>query len=583
MKRKTVIKGLVVAFSIVCLLVLSGMIASPELYSEEQTVSTMAHARPVPDERPADRRMEMVVPAMADLMDQTGTIVLHVREKDFEKAEEDLARYIEASRSFNNLVISLDMSESDIREFAEGNMENMDALATLIEKSKRMDELSRLEVVYQDGEDSENLYSISYEGEALQMKMEEALTRYQDRQTTMTEIGTKYDLPVSSYIHSVSGFAGVVNETDRTRQAWNVGHDDDQPASGILVSPHSASYGDIVQVSGMIPMTSAGTVSLYLDGKEWTSATTDHAGRYAAAIPASSLSAGRHLIYAVHDGVYSDVTEFEVLAAPAALTLEAEPIVSRGEENVLCRGTLLCEGKAVEGAQITITSDDGISLMAETDRDGAYSCTGRLAAGPRQLRATVSEDLLPLQPTASESVGVEVPEPSTWVTVLAMKTAAVLLVGIGVALAVRHRRARRRSRHLIVVPRRAEIPPGEEWTGIAPDAASPPVEWTPSAVEEQYAALLSSGRYGDAVRLLYLAIAARIGHALKIRNYTTLTPREVLGIAGATTTPSAPSALSKFILSYERVRYGRPAPSHEQTRYLRQLYDHASDQGGDEH
>ncbi|QSZ66437.1 carboxypeptidase regulatory-like domain-containing protein [Methanofollis aquaemaris] len=578
MKRKMVLKGMVAAFSLVCLVILSGMFASPVLYSDEQVVSTPAHARPVPNERAQDGRMDMVVPAMADLMDQSGTIVLHVREKDFEKAEEDLVRYMEASRSFNNLVVSLDMTESDISEFTEGNMENMGALATLLEESRRMDELSRLEVVYQDEKDSENFYSVTYEGEALQMKMEEALKRYQGQQTAMTDIGTKYDLPVSSYVQSVSAFAGVVDETDRTRQGWGERHDDGRPAPSISVSPPSVSYGDSVRVSGVTSGRSAETLSLFLDGREWTTATVDRAGRYAAAIPASSISAGRHLLYATHDGGYSEVAEFEVLAAPAALTLEVGPSASGWEENIVCSGTLLSRGEPVEGAGVTITSDDGTTLSAKTDAEGSYSCTGRIEPGPRELRAAVSGEALPLRYTVSDTVEMDVPEPGALVTALVMKAAAVLIAGIGVALAVRHRQARRRSRNLLAIPRRPVGPPEGVWPGTAPDAVSQAREWTPSEVKERYADLISRGRYGDAIRLLYLSIAARIGRDQKIGNYNALTPREVLGIA----TAAAPAGgLSGFIGAYEKVRYGRSEPSYEQTACLQRLYDQNSDYGGE--
>ncbi|QYZ77924.1 carboxypeptidase regulatory-like domain-containing protein [Methanofollis formosanus] len=554
------------------------MIASPVLYSEEQVLFTPAHARPVTNERSQNGQMEMVVPAMADLMDQTGTIVLHVRERDFEKAEEDLARYIEASRSFNNLVVSLDMTESDIREFAEGNMENMDALATLIEESKRMDELSRLEVIYQDEKNSENFYSVTYEGEALQMKMEEALERYQHQQTKMTDIGTKYDLPVSSYVQSVSGFAGVVEENDRTHQGWDTPPENDRPAPSISVSPPSASYGDSVQVSGVIPDRSTGTLSIFLDGREWTTAAADKTGRYAAFIPVSSIRAGRHLLYAVHDGGYSDVAEFEVLAAPADLALEAGPAASGWEENLLCSGTLFCGGVPVEGARVTIASDDGTTLAAETDAEGSYSCTGRLEPGIRELRAVVSGESQPLRYTISDTVEVEVPEPGARVTALVMKAAALLIIAIGTVLGIRRRQAGQPSRNLLASSRRTDIPLGGVWFGTEPDTVSQACEWTPSQVDERYTDLLSAGRYGDAIRLLYLSIAARIGKEQKIRNYTALTPREVLGIA----TAAAPAGgLSGFIRAYEKVRYGRSEPSYEQTTCLHRLYDHADGHGGE--
>ncbi|MBP2145052.1 hypothetical protein J2129_000506 [Methanofollis sp. W23] len=583
MKRKTVVQGVgVTALSLACLLVLHGMITSPILYSEDRPLSTLAHARPSPDERPHDGRVETVVPTMEDLMDRTETIVLHVREKDFEKAEEDLARYIEASRTFNTLIVSLDMTESDVREFAEGNMEHLAALTALLEKSKRMDELSRLEVVYQDEEDPGYSSSISYEGEALQMKMEEAMERYQDQQTTMTEVGTKYDLPVASYIHSATVFAGVVNETDHARQAWTPGPGDnrpDPPAPAVSVDPPSATYGETIQVSGTTLVVSSRAVSLFLDGTEWTTATADQAGGYVAAVQASSLGAGRHLVYAVHDGVYSDPTEFEVVAAPAALTLEAGPLPSGGEENVACRGTLFCQGRPVDGAQVTVTSDDGASLTAETNRAGAYSCTGHLAPGQRALRAEVSEDLLPIRPTVSESVEVAVPEPGARVTVPVMQAAAVLLMGIGASAVARHWRALRRARHLCVVPGRKVTPAGG-WPGRPPDGGggTRSAAWTPGAVDAQYAVFIAAGRYSDAVRLLYLALAARIGTALGVGNYTALTPREVLGIAAA----GAPPALSGFIHGYEKVRYGRHEPSYEQTEHLRRLYTRASGTGGDD-
>ena len=111
--------------SLAIILICGSMITSPILYSAENASSTAHHADPSLISRTAENRAGSVVPAMDNLIESTGTIVLNIKNKDFKAAQADLEAYMAASRSFNSLVVNLDLSESEIGEFVEINRENM--------------------------------------------------------------------------------------------------------------------------------------------------------------------------------------------------------------------------------------------------------------------------------------------------------------------------------------------------------------------------------------------------------------------------------------------------------------------------
>jgi hypothetical protein len=565
MKRRHM-QWVLAGVSLAIILICGSMITSPILYSAENASSTAHHADPSLISRTAENRAGSVVPAMDNLIESTGTIVLNIKNKDFKAAQTDLESYMAASRSFNSLIVNLDLSESEIGEFVDINRENIESLSTLFEESKRFEEISSLEVVYRDEENPEALYSVAYEGEALRMKMEEAYQRYAAQQSSLQSVSSRYGLSTASYNQSVTEFAAVVGETEAAQESRL----DAIPKNDVFplilgIEPTTATFGDRILIAGTLYRSPGQEVGISIDSRLWGTAVTDINGRYAAYYPVTAIGTGKHLIYTSRGSRYSDVIEFTIVPAPAALTLEATQGDYGAGENVLFTGTLSSLDRPVSNALVSIVPDEGAAIQVLTDEKGVYSCTGLLDPGIREVKAVVSGESLPFAYTASSPVTVDVPHAWMGFASLVMKGAVILVLGLGLEFmvrSIREQRSKRRatpiSRHEIPVLRQPALPP-------APIAEP----LSPAEVARQYALHVGNGDYREAIRTLYLALAGRIGRKAEIRNYIAWTPREILG---ATSGASEAKNLAEFIGKYEHSHYGTTETSHGQAEALLRWY-----------
>jgi len=570
MKRRY-IKGFLAGLSLVVIVICGSLVTSPVLYSAENTSSTAYHTDPTIITRSQDTDAGAVVPAMGDLIESTGTIVLNIKNKDFKAAQDDLENYIAASRSFNNLVVNLDLTESEIGEFMDVNGENIESLSTLLEESERFDDLSTLEVVYRDEGNPEALYSVTYEGEALRMKMQEAYQRYAAQQSSLLNVSSHYGLSTASYNQSVETFAAVVGETDTAQESRM----DAIPKNDVFpltlgIEPTTATFGDQILITGTLYHSPEREVGIYIDSRLWKTAFTDLNGRYAAYYPVTAIGTGKHLIYAAQGSRYSDVIEFTILPAPATLTLTATTGDYGNGDNVLCTGTLSSLGRPVANAPVEIVPDYGAWIQAVTDEQGRYSCTGQMNTGIREVRAVVSGEVLPLAYTTSSPVVLEIQHAWVAFASLAMKAVAVLFFALGLDFVIRSIRERRSKRRATPLSRR-EIPVLRQ---PVPPSLEMPGMLTPAEVARRYALHLGNGEYGEAVRTLYLSIADRIGRRAEIRNYAAWTPREILGAASGT---KGATHLATFVGRYELSHYGTAETTHGQAEALLRCYSRVAE------
>jgi hypothetical protein len=560
--------------SLVIILICWGMITSPILYSAENASSTLNHADPSLLARTGENMAGSVVPAMDSLIESTGTIVLNIKNKDFKAAQADLEAYVAASRSFNNLIINLDLTESEIGEFVDTNSENIESLSTLFEESKRFEEISSLEVVYRDEKNPEALYSVAYEGEALRMRMEEAYQRYTAQQTSVLNLSSRYGLSTASYNQSVTEFAAVVGETDAAQESrlGSMPKNDVFPLT-LAIEPGTATFGDRIQIAGTLYRSPGQKVGIYIDSRLWGTVVTDISGRYTALYPVTAIGTGKHLIYTAQGSRYSDVIEFTIVPAPVDLTLAATHGDYGDGDNVLFTGALSSLDRPVQNAMVSIVPDEGAAIQVRTDGEGRYSCTGLLSPGIREVKAVVSGEYLPFADTASSPVVVDIPHAWIAIASLAMKGAVILVLGVGLEFMVRSIRERRSKRHAAPISRH-EIPVLRQ---PAPPPANVAEALSPTEVARRYALHAGNGEYREAIRTLYLALADRIGRKADIRNYIAWTPREILG---ATSGAAEATNLAEFIGRYEFSHYGTEQTSYGQAEALLRWYDRVTEAMG---
>ncbi|MCK9319888.1 carboxypeptidase-like regulatory domain-containing protein [Methanoculleus sp.] len=497
------------------LLLLGAQAASPLLYTAENT-STGAHADPATIQKRSPGDADALVPLMDDLLGQTGTLALTIKLKDYESAERDLARYSELSRQFDRLVVTLDVSGTDIGEFQRNNRQNLDALATLLNDSRRFEELQRLEIEVLDGEQR---MAIAYEGEALRQKMREGFSAYAGREPATTRIAGRYDLNTTPYQQSVEHFAEVADAADdRTGGGTTV-----KSPLGIAVTPAEGRYGDTLRIAGRyaggIPDT---RIEVYVDSRVAGAATLDADGTYNHPYRIGRIAAGPHLAYATAGRIYSEVATFEVLTQNTTLTLALAEV---NRTAVACTGNLTTgDGLPVAGAPVLIRLDDGTLAAAETDENGTYGTVLVLPGGEHALQAEFHAAGYPLN--ASESPAETVQVRGEGLSPLPFVAAIAAALGTGWYL--------RRRR------------PEEE-----PVAAAAPVPESPR--EAPPAVEIAGLPPREAATVLFRALRDRLGIP------GTKTPRDCALLF---------PAHAGFFERYERIRYAGETPTDDELRAM---------------
>ena len=292
------------AATVLVIALLAAEAADPVLYTAEN-ITTGAHADPKTIDGQKNNAAA-VVPLMDELLDQTGTLTLTIKLRDYESAERDLARYSELTSRFDRLVITLDASETELGEFQRNNRKNLEALDSLLNDTRRFDHLQRLEIQVQDGDQRR---AIAYEGEALRQKMQKTYSAYASRESVMTGIGERYSLNTTPYRESVGHFSEIVDAADD----WHRATAPQQSPLGITVTPAEGRYGETIGSPGATPGTPGTPSRIYIDSRAAGTATLNAT----APTPGPTGSTGSrrpHLVYAAA-GWSTRVSEF--VASPA--------------------------------------------------------------------------------------------------------------------------------------------------------------------------------------------------------------------------------------------------------------------------
>lgn len=510
------------ATTVLVIALLAAEAADPVLYTAEN-ITTGAHADPKTIDGQKNNAAA-VVPLMDELLDQTGTLTLTIKLRDYESAERDLARYSELTSRFDRLVITLDASETELGEFQRNNRKNLEALDSLLNDTRRFDHLQRLEIQVQDGDQRR---AIAYEGEALRQKMQKTYSAYASRESVMTGIGERYSLNTTPYRESVGHFSEIVDAADD----WHRATAPQQSPLGITVTPAEGRYGETIRIAGRYAGGTPGTpVEIYIDSRAAGTATLNADGTYAWPYRIDRVAAGPHLVYAAADAVYSGVESFQALPDETAISLA---VAGASGTTVTCTGNLTTiEGLPVAGAPVSIRVDGETLVDTETGEDGTYEQVIALPAGEHTLRAEFHGGGFPLNASESETATIVVRGEGPPL----IPFVAALAAAAGTAWYLRRRET----------PEAAPIPQPSQAIVHQPP---PKVEIADLAPRE-------------AATVLFGALRDRLG----IKK--TKTPRDCARIA---------PDYAWFFERYEQIRYGGEEPTKEEIRRMKDVI-----LGGDE-
>jgi hypothetical protein len=537
---------------------------------------------------------------MSQLMDDTGSVVVNIREKDFETAEREYRRLVALGQNFDNIVVDLELSETEMGEFNTYNKRNQELIGRLLDDSKRFEELKKLEIRYRDEKNPSALYSVTYEGEGLKTQIQEVTRQYDQQAPALTRLGQELNLNTTTYLQSVSEVESLAEETSSTQETRRAEVDTlrrtttpdaAMPASvdslTLEVQPEKATFGETLRLTswlnGRFPGDQA--VDVYLDGQRWASGRSDAQGLFAYDLQVEQLRPERHILYTAHQDIYSPLVNVTITPSTAELTIDAYQV---GERNVSVSGLLTSTGGIpVAGAEVDVYLNNIRVMYAFTRGDGTYQTFLPLQTGTYTFRTEFSDTTFPLEATESTPVTVMMTGGSggrSMITTIMIYATFLILFSMGAVIYYRHQRGREIPVELknpfafLKIRGRKESPPPAP---PEPAAAvpSPPEEKSPPAVEEpvktpdrsrdvvvaQYRQLVIGGDFPNAVQGLYLFLRDQLARKYRIRDHRSFTPRELWRL---TNNKPCFGPFTKFVHQYEMVRYGGTALSPEESESL---------------
>ncbi|MDD1683746.1 MAG: carboxypeptidase-like regulatory domain-containing protein, partial [Methanoregula sp.] len=411
--RYTVLLALVLAV----ILILTVTINTPLIYSlEKDTFPSLFHNNTEALKRQSLNSTEDILPLMQELSGYSGPIILNVRLDDPDQARRDLALFAKNRVAFDNLIVKLDMTESEMREYSRNRLLQNQLLSELVNSSVSLEELKKLEVRYRDADNPTMLMSVQLEGEALHKRIQELYDRYEIATKKTMETDKKAGLDTSPDEESISSFQRYVEETAPEKQSPFEVSPRRTNLLTFIILPEQVSYGDTLGCSGYlfspVGLRYAGipdrNVTLFIDNEPVSGAGTDSSGWYAFRLPVERIAAGSHAVYTASGTTLSETRRLTVEWADSVTTLSLGPLTRRGE--VTASGSVSA-GVPVRNAPVDILMDGTIVLTTTTDAKGQFQAVLKVPPGTHVLVARFTGTGFPIRASESEPRGIDVPLP----------------------------------------------------------------------------------------------------------------------------------------------------------------------------
>jgi hypothetical protein len=548
-------------------------IPSPLIYSLQQdTFPSRFHNNTDALKRQSMNSTEDILPLMQELSGYSGPIVLNIRLDDPEQARRDLELFSKKRVAFNNLIVKLDMTNSEMQEYAKNRALQNQLLSELVNSSVSLDELKKLEVRYRDADNPTALMSVQMEGDALHPWIQERYDQYENTAGSTTATGKMMGLDTSQEEAGVRSFRQYVEETmPAKRSPFEISPRRTNLLTFILL-PEKVSYGDTLSCSGYlfspIGLRYVGipdrNVTFYLDNEPVSVTVTDSSGAYAARLPIEQIPAGMHTLYTDSGTTLSETRTLTVNLTDSVITLSSP--VSK-QENVTVSGSLTA-GVPVRNASVDIVSDGIVVSRADTDLQGQFRTMVNLSPGTHVLFARFTGNAFPLRPSESETREVSISQKnllldySGLIPAVAVMTILVLFAAGAFWYLMRIRGGRTGFNLFMDIKKILQKPiahgegpaktpalvtysPG----GICSDDAAA----TPETLFSRYTRVLQENGISEAAYEVYRIFSLRVATDQQIKGYSSLTPGE---LSRSCRNKPYCSAFSRFVSLYETVRYG---------------------------
>ena len=566
-------------------------LSSPLLYSLQQDVfPSQFHENSDVLKTQVINSTTDVLPLMQDLLDYSGPIVVNVRTGNVEQARRDLEFFAQNRRSLNNLVVKLDMTESEMQEFSKSKANQEKILRELVNSSVSLDQLTSLEIQYRDQNNPTMQMSMKLQGDTLRKKIQTLSDQYRQESATASAIGRKAGLETTSEEQSVQELDQYVKAIGQSEKQIDIPLRRTSQMS-LLIYPDSVTYGDTFKCFGYyfsqygyrVASTPNKTVTLYIDTTSAGNTMTDDTGSYSLIVPVERIPAGTHRIHVESGTTHSESRSLTVHAVDSVTTLKVRRTKNAGE--VVCSGTVVAN-LPVRNAPVELVWDGSNVSRTSTNIRGEFSSQLNLTAGMHSVQARFSGDGFPVNPSESSVQTIMVTTPGISDNRFLFYAGVFCLLSLFIVGAVYYIR-RTPGQSIFSIPRALRVPapdetdPGsDDGTGMVPEVSV--TENRPDEVTliQRYSGLIRTAGLSEASYAVYCDLAGRIARDLRISRYRVLTPREM---SGSCRERPYCGAFSHLVSAYERIRYGGYHSSPVQEEFEGSMQTVDAQLGGEDH
>lgn len=594
-----------VRYAILAVLIIAILLAftlttsNPLIYSlEKDTFPSPFHENRQVLKQQSQNSTTDIIPEIQDFIDFSGPVSLNIRIHDIEQARRDLERFGKNHGSIKNLIVRLDMNESEIQNIEQNTAVQKEILESLLNTSASLDSLQLMEIQYNSQDNQDMLSTVRLRGDELRKKVRGLKERYSNATENIVAASTKLGLNATKNKESQSHVEQIVQEIEQPKTTSFLPVDTSltpgEDRVSLFLKPESGKYLDIIEYMG-ISLTLRGNTTLraenkpiilYIDDQPVSTTATDIFGYYNVKLPIERIDAGIHTLYARSPTSRSVNRTLTVIPVDSVTNLTVSKPDQNG--NVNCSGTVMAN-RPVRSATIQIIWDKTHVIVTKTDAYGQFFRQIQLPAGRHTVIAGFSGDGYPVNASESEPRIVDVSlipgiEPDYGLAGIIISLIVIILLFLGVALYYLRRMTRKKNpgpgtpRH-----DEAELPDTDNNFSLYEPENKKPDSDTRDPAEtlvEYYTRLLNEQGLSSASRKVYEQLTVRIARDFHIKRYKTLTAREMSRNCRG---KQYCGTFARFISVYERIRYGGNVSVKEQAIFETAMQSTDDLMGGEKH
>ncbi len=521
-------------------------------------------------------------PQLQEFIDFSGPVSLNIRIHDVEQARRDLERFGKNQGSMKNLVVKLDMNESEIQELQKNTALQKEILDSLLNTSVTLDSLQTMEIQYHDQNNEDMLTTVRLRGNELRKKVHGLNERYRNATEKVVEVSTKLGLDVTKNQESLKEVEQIVKEIEQPDTTTQLSVDTllipGEDRISLFVRPAAGKYREIIEYMGISLTLSGNTtlradgkpITLYLDDVPFSTPVTDAFGYYNVKVPIDRMTAGTHTVYA--RSPTSRSVNRTLIAVPVESVTNLSLSKPAPDGTVNCTGFVLAN-YPVRSASVQIIWDQTHIIVTKTDTNGFYMREIPLPPGRHTLVAGFSGDGYPINSSESQPRIVDISliqgvETDYGQLMAAIAALGICIIFIGAAVFYLRRMSQRKT-PLSDIFRNIKEDPELRQNSSDLEIPGPNHENQDDSSKEAreealiayYTRILKEQGLSAASRIAYQHLSGRIAHDLHINRHTSLTAREM---SRNCKRRSYCGAFGRFVSAYERIRYGGQVSVKEQ-------------------